>query len=193
MSFKIKRRDSDGAAPDAPKEETGGKKKYSVGAYMCLLFAVVLVLVVMSYFVQQRNHSITLDSLLQQQDNVTSQAFANIEKLQDSNIQLMEENEALSEEIESLEEQAEELSKEKEALESTNSAVQTENAALKELLSLQIAIDSGDIAKAETQIEAVKNSALPQEYKAKFDALCAQLELLKNPPVEDTETEKEEE
>ena len=91
MSFKLKRRDSDGAAPDAPKTEES-KKKYSVGGYVILLFAVVLVLVVMSYFVQQRNHTITLDSLLEQQDNVTSQAFANIEKLQDSNVQLMEEN-----------------------------------------------------------------------------------------------------
>ena len=198
MSFKLKRRDSDGAAPDAPKEEAAGKKKYSVGGYIVLLFAVVLVLVVMSYFVQQRNHTITLDSLLEQQDNVTSQAFANIEKLQDSNIQLMEENEALNEEIEALKEQIEELEQEKDALVSSNSAVETESKALKELLGLQAAIDSGDIAKAEAQVEAVKNSALPQEYKAKFDALCAELEILKNPPVEtepetETETEKEEE
>lgn len=192
MSFKIKRRDSDGAAPDAPKTEES-KKKYPVGGYVILLFAVVIVLVLMSYFVQQRNHTITLDSLLEQQDNVTSQAFANIEKLQDSNVQLMEENEALSEEIEDLKEQIEELSKEKKTLESANTAAEQELAALKELMGLQSAIDSGDIAAAESKVEAVKNSALPQEYKAKFDALCANLELLKNPPVEDTETEKEEE
>ena len=195
MSFKLKRRDSEGAAPDAPKEESGGKKKYSVGAYMCLLFAVVLVLVVMSYFVQQRNHTITLDSLLEQQDNVTSQAFANIEKLQDTNIQLMEENEALSEEVEELKEQAEALESEKAALESAKNDAENELYALKELYKLQKAIDSGDIEAAEKQVTAVKKSALSGDYKAKFDALCNELELLKNPPLteEETETEKEEE
>ena len=192
MSFKLKRRDSEGASPDAPKTDES-KKKYPVGGYIALLFAVVIVLVVMSYFAQQRNHNITLDSLLQQQDSVTSQAFANIEKLQDSNMALMGENEDLKVENDNLKDRIEALNKEKEALESSNSAVRAEKEALKALLSFQTAVDSGDIAKAESQKEAVKNSALPQEYKAKFDALCAELELLKNPPVEDTETEKEEE
>ena len=195
MSFKLKRRDSEGAAPDAPKEDNGGKKKYSVGAYMCLLFAVVLVLVVMSYFVQQRNHTITLDSLLEQQDNVTSQAFANIEKLQDTNIQLMEENEALSNEVEDLKEKVSTLESEKEAIESAKTNAEAELSALKELYKLQTAIDSGDIENAEKQAAAVKEIALPQNYKEKFDALCNELKLLKNPPLTEgeTETEKEEE
>lgn len=189
MSFKLKRRDSSGEPTDAPKQETGEKKKYSVTGYICLLFAVVIILVVMSYFVQQRNNNITLDSLLQQHDNVTSQAFANIEKLQDSNMELMDENEALSEEIEDLKAELEAIEDEKEALVGSHSAVQTENKALKELLELQIAIDSGDTDKAAAGIEAVKASTLPQEYKAKFDALCAQYENMSAADYAETENE----
>ena len=185
MSFKLQRRDSE--EPSNEKQADTGDKKdnkpqktYSVTVYVCLLFAVVIVIILMSYFVQQRNNSQALSSLREQHDQVTSQAFENIEKLQDTNMELLKENNDLKEKEKTSESKIEQLEKDAEDAEKQLESVKKENEYFKDLIALQNALSAKDSAAAKTAYEKLNADAnsLPKEIKESLEALQTEYEKL---------------
>ena len=195
MSFKLSRRDSEEPTdannmPADSETEKKPQKQYSVTAYVCLLFAVVIIVVLMSYFVQQRNNSAALLSLRQQHDQVTSQAFENIEKLQDQNMELLDENNGLKEKLSELESEIKTLRDEAETAKTEAESVKTENKAMKDLSALQTAILNKNTDKAKTLITKISGETdiLSQEGKDNFNALKNAYDELKGQlEIENTE------
>jgi len=182
--LKFQRRDQN--APEIEKEniETAENKpkkgKYSVSLYVTILFVVVLILILLSHFIQQRNNSETISDITQQHKEFSAQALQNIEDLQSRNLQLAEENKQLEDEIAELDEKIDELEAAAEAAEQEKQVMKDEKALVAKLMSLQLAVDNGDVNKAkeiETELTAEKTS-LSAEYLAKFQRLQAEIQKL---------------
>lgn len=180
MSFKLQRRDSQSDNEKNEKQpenkhqpNDGAKPKYSVTMYVTILFAAVLVVILLSYFIQLRNNSETISTITQQHKEFSSQALDNIEELQNKNMQLAEDNEKNVEEISSLNDQIDSLTEENSAKTEENESLQRENSAIKALMDLQIAIDKGDTATAKNLVSKLnkEKSNLSAEYQAKFQEL----------------------
>lgn len=97
--------------PDIEKEKQDNikreKSKKSVYIYIAALFLIVLLFILLSYLMQQRNNS-ELHTL--NEKNATAQL--NIDNLQTTNMQLQEENGLYEAKVEDLEEQVGSLEKE---------------------------------------------------------------------------------
>jgi len=158
------------------------QKPYSVTVYICLLFAVVIIVVLMSYFIQQRNNSRALLSLREQHDKVTSQAFENIEKLQEKNMELLNENDELNKKIDDLEARITELENAAEAAADENKSMKDEIKAVEQLLALKSAMAAGDTEKAKQLIEEItkETGSLPYNGKELFNELKAEYDELIN-------------
>lgn len=99
----MKKRIDEAAEPSAvvssEKKQTD-KQKYSVTAYIAMFVTAVLLVMILSYFIGQRNHSETINAL--NEKNTTAQL--RIEELQDSNMEMqakLEEYELSAEAMES--------------------------------------------------------------------------------------------
>ena len=91
------------AAEKAVKKDNKDGTKYSVKTYVLILFSVVILLIALSYLIQQRN----FQNLSEQHSVFSTQALQNIDNLQKQNIALVEENEDLQDRIEALQAAAE--------------------------------------------------------------------------------------
>jgi predicted PurR-regulated permease PerM len=76
------------------------RSKKSVIIYMTTLFMAVVLFILLSYFIQQRNNT-EINAL----NEMNTTAEQNIENLQDSNVQLQSENESYKQKIAELESQ----------------------------------------------------------------------------------------
>lgn len=101
----------------ADRTKPGSKR--SVLIYLVVLFAAAFVLLLMSYFMQQRSNEETIDGLKQSMSSMQSAQ------------EIYEENIALREQLEQLEEQVQAQQNQNNGLERGNSLLQAENDALK--------------------------------------------------------------
>ena len=83
---------------ETPKNKKGGP----VFGYLAIMFAVAFLMLLLAYFIQQRNNEVAMDGL---RDSITS--FESIDELLEENRQLRENADALQEEISALEEDLE--------------------------------------------------------------------------------------
>lgn len=140
----MKRRADAGIETDAQKKSehlTADKPKYSITAYLTVFVIAVLLMITLSYFVQQRNHSETISALNEQ----FSTAQKKIEELQNANMDLQTENEEYAATIEDVNQQIETL--------------ETKVAELME----QEAIYVSDYNELLTQYQMLKNQYEPEE------------------------------
>lgn len=191
MSFKLTRRDSVEPAPNtegsADAAEKKPQKSYSVTLYICILFAFVIVLVLLSYFGQRRDNSRALLSLREQHDQVTSQAFDNIEKLQEKNMELLNENNEQKKTIEKLQSQITELEDDAEKAAADSDALKKELKAAEDIFALRSALAAKDAEKAAQFIEKLNGETenLPQNGKEMLKELKAEYDALINPTEEE--------
>ena len=82
-------------------EECSKTKKYSLWVYVTVMFCVVVAVILLSYFMQERNAR-QIDELTETHGQISAQALGTIERLQDEKEALIEENAALNEELASL-------------------------------------------------------------------------------------------
>jgi TolA-binding protein len=176
------------SAPQDQKEEKISKKKritetYSVPMYVTVMFAVFIVLILLSYFISQRNSNQVITDLNTEHSKVQSQALENIEELQDTNLALTEQvgeyeerMSQLEEEVAQLQQQLTENQEDLEKLETTQknlSDTQAKYSALHALFEYVQALENGsdaEITAKATKIEAQK-SALDEETRAYYDQL----------------------
>ena len=177
----LKRRDE--AAPEQENKTESEKKqsKYSVSVYVIILFAAVMVLIMLSYFVQQRNSSQAISDITEQHSQFSTQALQNIEELQNKNIALMDELDEKDAEIEKLQAELEDAEA---AAESAREELQTkydtaiqQRTAMGKLLDLYMISKNGKASKEDKA--AALEAAEP--YRQYLDGAYAELyESLKN-------------
>lgn len=112
--MKLHKRGDGDAVETAPLEDNRPKSKkkseQSVIVYVTILFTVAFLLVLLSYFMQQRKNEDTISDMTEEHTQITMQAQQNIEKLQNDNLTLQQKLASAQEENEKLEQKIEELS-----------------------------------------------------------------------------------
>lgn len=162
-----KRGDGD-AQETAPLEEQKPKTKKqsqeSVIVYVTILFTVAFLLVLLSYFMQQRKNEDALSDLTEAHSQFTIQAQQNIENLQNNNIELQNELNSAKEEIEKLEDEKASLTEENDDLKSQLEEAKTleetlrnSRSAIEDLFSLLDAIRNDDV-EADVRAENIKTA-----------------------------------
>lgn len=120
--------------------ETPNKKKNGpVFTYLAIMFAVAFLMLLLAYFIQQRNNEVAMDGLL---DSITS--FESLDELLEENRQLREDLDSREQELDDLQKQLDTL---QETLDTTLEDQEEEYSRLEEAR-LQ-AQNNADIAEAE--------------------------------------------
>lgn len=165
-----------------PKEPRGGQK-YSVMMYVSVLFTVVIFIILLSYFAQQRSSSRTIESITRQHAQFSTSALERIENLQDSNIALIEKVDEYENALSDLEEVRADLERRladaeesEEALRTEFDALQKKYGAVSDLMRLEAAISARDMDKAAEIAKALEaQKDYLGEFSGKFQTLKAQL------------------
>lgn len=129
-----KQLDAEGIETRKSENSKKATSRKSVYIYVSALFVVVLCFILLSYFVQQRNHS---EITTLHEKNVSAQQ--KIENLQNSNLELTAENEAYNAQVAALEEQIADLEAQirevrKKWLDDVQTVIDNDSAAYNELL-----------------------------------------------------------
>ena len=173
--------------PDVSGEKARKKSKmtetYSVPMYVTVMFAVFIVLILLSYFISQRNSNQTISSMSTEHSKVQAQALENIEELQETNLALTEKVGEYEERISQLEKEMEDLQGELESAQADQKKYQAAQesltqqekkyAALHALFEYAQAIESGtdtEITSTSIKVEAQKD-ALDAEMRSYYEAL----------------------
>jgi len=182
----LKRRDSGGAEQAPPRGEEknpGQQSRHPVSVYVLTLFAAVMLLILLSHLISQRNSSQTISDMTEQHDRFSIQALENIEMLQDKNIELIETNESLEARVEELEAEladvrqrwSDDVRAVEETLKNDYSKLLVEYQTVQYLLNARLAHDSGDIASMREQLALIEAAAtfLPAQYAEEYARLTA--------------------
>lgn len=116
-------------------ETPKNKKSGPVFGYLAIMFAVAFLMLLLAYFIQQRNNEVAMDGL---RDSITS--FESLDEVLEDNRQLREELDALEQELDA-------LKAEKEQLEEQLSDLEHSRSELEQVY--QDALASGEIAQAD--------------------------------------------
>ena len=162
-------------APKAEKKDDKDGTKYSVKTYVLILFSVVILLIALSYFIQQRN----FQNLSEQHSAFSNQALQNIDNLQKQNMALVEENEDLQDQIEALQAAAERAKAAADKQEADYAELEGKYQAVTALSQLQAAAEAGDSEAAAQAFEALKplEQHLTEEQTALLQKLADKLKL----------------
>ena len=166
---------------DANKKQTKHSVKHSVFIYVTIMFGAVVLLILLSHFIQQRNSSRTISSITEQHGKFSTQALDNIEELQNRNIELMEELSSAQARIEELENEVEnarqqltdELKNTEEVLTAKYNELSKEKQALEYLLDAETALNQGDNTTAREKLRLLESVAdcLADTYRIQYENL----------------------
>ncbi|MGE4484356.1 MAG: hypothetical protein AB7C97_04465 [Oscillospiraceae bacterium] len=168
---------------ETPQEKPRDGQKYSVFMYITVMFTVVVCLILLSYFIQQRNNSETIASLTQQHAEFSTTALQKIENLQDTNIELVEKVDKYENQLSDLKQEntaTKQLLTDTEAreeiLQSDYNTLQLRYNAISDLMRLEAAITARDMDKAAELAELLEaQKDYLGEFSIKFDTLKAKL------------------
>ena len=130
-------------------------EKYSAAVYVVIMAVVFTALILLSYFISQRNANQMIQDINQQHTQVQTKALDNIEALQDANMKLTEMVREYDEEISDMEAEVEQMRSETdsaiekaEELEKELNSLKGEKELRDELVSFAAAVISGDLETA---------------------------------------------
>ena len=141
---------------DAPKN----KKSGPVFGYLAIMFAAAFLMLLLAYFIQQRNNEVAIDGL---KDSITH--FESMDELLEDNRKLREELDALEQELDALEAEKEQLEEKISELESKYSELEQ---------AYQDAQTSGEVAQADLLSWSVFWDA-EQLYRTEQYEACAEV------------------
>lgn len=193
--MKLHKRGDGDAIETAPLDENKPKSKkkseQSVIIYVTILFTVAFLLVLLSYFMQQRRNEDTISDITEEHTQWTMQAQQNIERLQNDNFALqekletaLEENKELESKTKHLEEQVTDLEKMLREQGELNIEELKKLSALQAFMNLRVAYLTEDTESLPALIETMEEN---MEYlEAENAELCkALLEEIKNTEEEE--------
>lgn len=175
---------------DVPRESTVSddsrkQTKHDVFVYATVMFGVFVLLILLSYFIQQRNSSKTISNITEQHGRFSTQALENIEALQNKNIELAEDLGVAKTRIEELEKEKEkarqqyedDLRETEEKLKAEYNEIKGKMQALEYLIDAEIALRYGDNAAAREKIRLLESVAasLDDAYREEFETLKERL------------------
>lgn len=170
------------ASPEKPGKKSGKNGKYSVTVYLCFLFAAVLLLILVSYFIQQRNNVRTINSLTESHNEFSSQAMENIQKLQEENEGYLQQISQLQTQINELqsdksddEDKITELQKQIKTLTTESEKNKGRSDALAALFVMEKAVNDGDNTTAAAEMAVIE----PLKQYLSTDELTTYQELQK--------------
>jgi predicted nuclease with TOPRIM domain len=182
---------SEGADDNTKEEnlESDKPKKYSLKAYIIIMFTVMILLILLSYFIQQRN-SETIDSLNQQHSEFSISALENIERLQTENEQLKktvdEQTDELSDkndEIDKLEgeladvrqEWSDDVKSVEDTMKADYNGLKLKYDSLTALVMMQQAVNDGDYEKAAEYMALIQEEDLDEDALDIFGKLKSKI------------------
>ena len=167
---------------EAPKSQR--KSEQSVIVYVTILFTVAFLLVLLSYFIQQRRNANTIDSINEEHSQATMQAQINIDKLQNYSLKLETEIDELEDDKKELEERIDTMS---EVLDEIRVGLLEKNQEIAELTEQISAIDTymkfreayltddrEELERLKESVEAIAEK-LPDEYKEEATAMLNEI------------------
>ena len=136
------------AKPQFILDKSMDSKAKPVILYIVVMFGVALFLIILSFFMQQRNHEALLKGL--------SSSAMNVQTIVD--LEMDKQN--LEEDLTETTDQVEDLTQDKKALEEANSAMTQQIKGLEWLLELQDLYESGKYSKAKELLAAMEKEGL---------------------------------
>ena len=162
--------------PDSNTEETQTAKKpeeaksastkskrrgASVFTYLAILFAAAFLMLLLAYFIQQRNNDVAMDHL---RDSITS--YQSLDQLIEKNQSLGDENKQLTQDLEAAQEDSQQWQTLYEDLDADYKAASAQADTAEALLSLSIAYQGEDF---ETCVGILQDLAASADYAAPAD------------------------
>ena len=180
----LKRRNAELTEAENPLEDSEKKKVQnarSVSWYVITLFFVVAVLIMLSYFVQQRSSYRAIDTITEQHDKFSTQALRNIEDLQNKNFALIDELEEKEERIEALEDELEQtkldwaagVKQTEDTLKSDYNELLLKQQATQYMLELEMALEKNDQTTAKDKFALLQpiSGRLDESLRAEYERL----------------------
>lgn len=133
----------------------------SVFTYLAILFAAAFLMLLLAYFIQQRNNDVALDHL---RDSITS--YQSLDQLIEENQALDDENQRLTQELETARADSEQWQALYEGLDADYQAASAQAGTAEALLSLSIAYQGGDCETCAGILQTLAGSA---DYAAPTD------------------------
>ena len=126
----------------------------SVFTYLAILFAAAFLMLLLAYFIQQRNNDVALDHL---RDSITS--YQSLDQLIEENQALDDENQRLTQELETAQADSEQWQALYEGLDADYQAASAQAGTAEALLSLSIAYQGGDCETCAGILQTLAGSA----------------------------------
>ena len=126
----------------------------SVFTYLAILFAAAFLMLLLAYFIQQRNNDVALDHL---RDSITS--YQSLDQLIEENQALDDENQRLTQELETARADSEQWQALYEGLDADYQAASAQAGTAEALLSLSIAYQGGDCETCAGILQTLAGSA----------------------------------
>ena len=142
----------------SPKSKRRGA---SVFTYLAILFAAAFLMLLLAYFIQQRNNDVAMDHL---RDSITS--YQSLDQLIEKNQSLGDENKQLTQDLEAAQEDSQQWQTLYEDLDADYKTVSAQADTAEALLSLSIAYQGEDF---ETCAGILQNLAASADYTAPAD------------------------
>ena len=190
MSEERERRNRERSHLQHEAEHSRPRKKGTAVSYLAILFGAAFLLLLLSYFMQQRANEQTISGL---KDSVNS--FQNVETLVDTNKRLSDENKELKEQVDTLTDQAEILSGNTVTAQDTAKKLEQQLQAMDWFWRIQRSYSRGAKAEAKNLTEQFEATGLAPHLPAtntavadgpspaeQYDALLAALGMQKATP-----------
>ena len=155
MSEERERRNRERSHLQHEAEHSRPRKKGTAVSYLAILFGAAFLLLLLSYFMQQRANEQTISGL---QDSVNS--FQSVETLVDTNKRLAEENKALKEQVDGLTSQTDSLQKDVAAAQTAAVEQEKQLKAMDWFWRIQRAYSRGAKAEAKKLVEDFEATGL---------------------------------
>lgn len=190
MSEERERRDRERSHLQHEAEHSRPRKKVAVVSYLAILFGAAFLLLLLSYFMQQRASEQAISGL---QNSVNS--IQSVETLVDTNKRLSEENKELTAQADALSDQIEALEKNAAAAQKATGEQEKQLQSMDWFWRIQRAYSKGSKSEAKTLVEQFEATGLPASLPTtstaatdgpspaeQYDALLAALGMQKATP-----------
>lgn len=166
MSEERERRSRERSHLQHEAEHSRPRKKGTAVSYLAILFGAAFLLLLLSYFMQQRANEQTISGL---QDSVNS--FQSVETLVDTNKRLSEENKELKEQVDALTDQTDTLQKDVAAAQKAAAGQEKQLQAMDWFWRIQRSFSKGSKNDAKKLVEQFEATGLPSHLPTTGNAV----------------------
>ena len=143
---------SNSERPDGHSSSPEKNKRSSFYVYLAILFGAAFLMLLLAYFVQQRNNDAALDNLRSTTTASRQELLADIQRLEEENLDLAERNQALDAQLSGLREELEQANASYESLAGGYDKYVGYTSILQALYTSEVKLEAGDYAGAASEL-----------------------------------------